>query len=70
MVDREVKRTVRSKVKKMRIWLKHKTPETREVYVLARNEVEEEKRRTKRDVLINLGEAVKRDIRGSKNKVF
>ncbi len=45
-----MKNAVLEKIRKMRLWLRHRTPETREEYVQARNATEEVKREARRNV--------------------
>ncbi len=68
--NEEVKNAVLEKIRKMRLWLKHRTPETREEYVQARNATEEMKRDARINVWRKLGEEIEVDMSRGKKKVF
>jgi hypothetical protein len=66
----EVKEAIKRKTKNMRIWLRRRTPETREEYVIARNEAKRVKRRAEKDSWRELGERLEEDQRGNKSLLY
>lgn len=68
--NEEVKEAVRNKNKKLRQWLKVRSPVTREEYVRARNSAETTKRNAKEEMWIRHGEALRQDLKKNKQMIF
>ncbi|XP_033099741.1 uncharacterized protein LOC117103306, partial [Anneissia japonica] len=64
----EVSEAVKDKTKKLRIWLKNGTQETRKEYILARREVDKRKKIAKTQTWKQLGDQLKEDLRSNNKK--
>ena len=68
--NEELKTLVKEKTKKMRKWLKHRTPESRQEYVELRGRVNKEKKKAKRQWWKEKGEELEEDIKKDKKKLY
>lgn len=65
--NEEVKCAVNQKNRLFRKWMKNRTAEAREIYVQARNQAEEIKRKYMKESWERIGNDLENDLRGTKN---
>ena len=66
----EVREAVKKKMKSFRIWMKTRTPQSRQEYVLARSEAERVKRLSKQQCWIKIGEDLATDHQGNRKLLY